>query len=338
MDPLFGKTSTIIITNYNFYWNNPIINKYLEIDAIPDYEGTLILRKRGKPVWISHPFNYNQAKKEIGEKVIVKNHSKEGEFEKIIKKYCGKKIGYDAKFTSVSSLKNLKKLLKGKTLIDTSKELAKSREIKTASEIEKISKAVRETKKVIVLAKNKLKKGISEKKIEQYFRKEFEKDGFATAFCIVAFGKNTIDLHHISSDKKLAAGEVLFDVGAKYKGYCADISESFWFGNNKSKKRHDYEKELRFVKDKLEIIENQIKPGVKASKLFDLCTGLDMPHALGHGLGLEEHDFPSGIGKNSNWKLKEGMVLAIEPGTYNKFGIRIERDYLITKNSFKELR
>ncbi|MBT4192627.1 MAG: M24 family metallopeptidase, partial [Candidatus Diapherotrites archaeon] len=40
----------------------------------------------------------------------------------------------------------------------------------------------------------------------------------------------------------------------------------------------------------------------------------------------------------SNWKLAKGMVLAIEPATYTKrFGIRIERDYLITKNGFKKL-
>jgi len=31
------------------------------------------------------------------------------------------------------------------------------------------------------------------------------------------------------------------------------------------------------------------------------------------------------------------MILAIEPGTYDMFGIRIERDYLITKKGFKEL-
>jgi len=138
MDPLFKKTSTIVIINYNFYWNNPIVNKYLGIDAIPDYEGILILRKNEKHVWISHPFNFNQAKKEFGQKVIVKNHEKSEELEKIIKKYCGKKVGYDAKFTSVNGLKNLKKLLKGKKLIDVSKELGESREIKTKKEVEKI--------------------------------------------------------------------------------------------------------------------------------------------------------------------------------------------------------
>ena len=269
--------------------------------------------------------------------LIITNYEKSGDFEKIVKKYCGKKIGYDAKFTSVSGLKNLKKILKGKTLIDVSKELGESRTIKTSEEILKIKKAVTETKKVIDLAKMKLKNGITEKEIEQFFRNKFEQDGFQTAFCIVAFNQNTKNLHHVSGKKKLTSGEVLFDVGAKYKGYTADISESLWFGKTKSKRKTDYERELQFVKNKLEIIKNQMKPGVVVKKLFELCTGLNMPHALGHGIGLEEHDYPNAIGGKSNWKLREGMVLAIEPGTYDKFGIRIERNYLITKNGVREL-
>jgi len=227
--------------------------------------------------------------------------------------------------------------LKGKTFVDVSSELGESRSIKTKKEILKLKKTITETKKVIVKIRKKLKKGISEKEVEQLFRNKFEKDGYETAFCIVAFGNNTKNLHHISGTKKLVDGEILFDVGAKYKGYCADISESFWFGKIETKKKKDYERELRFVKDKLEIIENQMKPGVPANKLWKLCNGLNMPHALGHGIGLEEHDYPSAIGAKSTWKLKEGMILAIEPGTYDMFGIRIERDYLITKKGFKEL-
>jgi len=337
MDQLFKKTSTIIITNYNFYWNNPIVNKYLGKDALRDYEGALILRKTGKPIWISHPFNYNQAKKEFGKKIIVEKYEKNGDFEKLAKKYCGKKIGYDGKFTSVSGLRNLKKALKGKILVDVSSELQESRIIKTKEEIKKITKAAKETKKVILKVKKKLKVGITEKEVANIFNNEFEKDGMKVAFCIVAFGDNCKNLHHVGGNKKLAEGEVLIDVGANYKGYVADISESFWFGKKETKRKKEYEKELRFVRDKLEIIENQLREGIKAKKLMSFCKGLDMPHALGHGIGLEEHDYPGAIGEKSNWKLKEGMVLAIEPGTYKKFGIRIERDYLIIKKGFKEL-
>ena len=61
-------------------------------------------------------------------------------------------------------------------------------------------------------------------------------------------------------------------------------------------------------------------------------------HELGHGIGLQDHDFPTGINKKSNWVLREKMCLAIEPAVYGKFGgIRIEDNYLIERNSCKNL-
>ena len=53
---------------------------------------------------------------------------------------------------------------------------------------------------------------------------------------------------------------------------------------------------------------------------------------LGHGIGLEVHEFPT-ISYRSNTKLKENMAITVEPGVYlaNKFGIRIE-DSLIVKD------
>ena len=320
-----------VIFNFRNYWKHPLVNKYINGDK---HEGILILEKGKKPIWISHPFYFAQAKKETkGMKIIL---MKKNSLKKILSRK--KKIGYDERHTTVAQMKLLKKIFKGKKLVDVSSEIEKEREIKTKEELEKIGKASKETKKVIGKIRKILNKGVSEKKVEKLFEKEFEKNGFSMAFCIVAFGSNTKELHHIPGKRKLKEGEeVLIDVGAKYKGYCADISESFWFGKKQSKKRSDYEKELRFVKDKLEIVKNCMKPGIKAKKLWKLCEDMKMPHALGHGLGLEEHDYPPGIGSKSEWKLKEGMILAIEPGLYKRFGIRVEKDFLITKKGCREL-
>jgi Xaa-Pro aminopeptidase len=336
---LFEKVNSIIIPNYHSFWVNPIINKYFD-GKMNSIEGTLILRKNKKEIFISHPFYYKEIKKQYGKKYIIENYKDGKEYSKLLQKYCKGTIGYNGKYNSVNMLSCMKKCFKGKKVKwkDVSEEIDANREIKSKNEIIKIQKAVIETKKVIKKIKNKLKKGISEKEIEILFRNEFEKNGFEMAFCIIAFGKNTLNLHHASGRTKLVEGPVLIDVGAKYEGYCADISESFWFGKKQTKIKTKYMRELNFVKDKLKIIENQLKPGIKAKELMKYCEGLAMPHALGHGLGLEEHDQPAGIGKYSNWKLKEGMILAIEPGTYlREFGIRVERDYLITKKGFKEL-
>jgi Xaa-Pro aminopeptidase len=341
---MFEKIDSIIMINKKRLLN-PFFYKYIK-NFSEEFEGILIVKKK-ENIFLSHPFNYKQAKKQFKKTKVIKYETQK-EFEKIIKNNCGNKIAYHPEYISVASFKRIKNILKGKKFVDISKEIEKEREIKNKEEIKKISRAVKETKKVIELVKSKkknilkkeniLKKGISEKKVAEFIENKFRKDGFENAFCIVAFGNNTKNLHHVPTNKKLKEGEeILLDIGCKYEGYCSDISESFWFGKKQTKKKRNYEKELRFVKNKLKIIENNLKAGKKAKELWELCKDMNLPHSLGHGLGLEEHDFPLGIGRESEWKLKEGMVLAIEPGTYNKFGIRVERDYLITKSGFKEL-
>jgi Xaa-Pro dipeptidase len=58
-----------------------------------------------------------------------------------------------------------------------------------------------------------------------------------------------------------------------------------------------------------------------------------MPHALGHGIGLEPHEGPAMRNRDDNrWVLEPGMVIAVEPGLYDPLlgGCRLENDVLIT--------
>ena len=64
----------------------------------------------------------------------------------------------------------------------------------------------------------------------------------------------------------------------------------------------------------------------------------DMPHSLGHGIGLEVHEAPR-LTPLSNEKLEEGNVFSIEPGIYipGKFGIRIEDLFAIENGKLVRL-
>jgi Xaa-Pro dipeptidase len=60
-----------------------------------------------------------------------------------------------------------------------------------------------------------------------------------------------------------------------------------------------------------------------------------MPHGLGHGLGLDEHENPVINSRDDNeWVLQQGMICTIEPGLYDSLlgGCRLENDVLITEN------
>lgn len=61
--------------------------------------------------------------------------------------------------------------------------------------------------------------------------------------------------------------------------------------------------------------------------------GYDLIHSLGHGVGLDIHEYPYLNIKNDSI-LKEKMVVTNEPGIYipGKYGVRIEDTILITKS------
>lgn len=334
------KVDSVLLTNHHYYWKNPMVNKYLQahegFTPSEEFEGTLILRKGKKPLWVSHPFNYAQAKKQLFG-VEVKRYKNKKEFQRLLGKAVGRKVGYDGRYTTVNGLKCLKKLFPAKKFINVSLKLEATREVKEKNEINKIETAVQETKKVLEKVINGLEEGASENETSNLIKEEFEKRGFGCAFCIVAFGADTAHIHHISTHKKLHKEmPVLIDCGAKYKGYVADISRSFWFGSKPTK---GYLVSKRKVETALESIEKKLYEEAKVHDLWIETKALGkMPHALGHGIGLEEHDFPAGIGEKCKWNLKENMVLALEPAIYTKkFGVRIENDYLITKKGFKKL-
>jgi len=66
--------------------------------------------------------------------------------------------------------------------------------------------------------------------------------------------------------------------------------------------------------------------------------GDQFSHALGHGLGIEVHEWP-GVSKRADHTLRDQMVITIEPGIYleNRFGIRLEDTVVISPAGSKRL-
>ena len=74
--------------------------------------------------------------------------------------------------------------------------------------------------------------------------------------------------------------------------------------------------------------------GIAADDVFKKAKR-EMPHTLGHGIGLEIHEFPRASGKQpQELVFKPGMIVTLEPGLYDPElgGVRLENDVLITEN------
>ena len=153
---------------------------------------------------------------------------------------------------------------------------------------------------------------------------------------IVASGPNSANPHAVPSERILQTGDLLlFDWGARYEGYCSDITRTFAIG--------EIDPELRKIYD----LVNQAnssgretgKPGLQAGDVDRAARsiitqggyGEFFTHRTGHGLGMESHEPPYMFAEN-NLSLEEGMVYTVEPGIYlpGKGGVRIEDDMVIT--------
>lgn len=230
------------------------------------------------------------------------------------------------------------------------------RMIKSKEEIDEMQKAIDITIDGVESLMKNAKAGMKEYELEAYFdftcKTKGAKDlAFTT---IAAAGKNATTLHYIENNSEIKNDDlILFDLGAQWNYYSADITRTFPVSGKFSQRQKEvYEAVLRVNKAVIE----KIKPGVVYKELNAWATGLIAEeciklgiikeksevskyywHSIGHNLGLYTHDVePQG----RNFVFEEGMVFTVEPGIYigeEGIGIRIEDDVLVTSEGCEVL-
>lgn len=241
--------------------------------------------------------------------------------------------------------KNYSLLSKKMNLFDCSDITKELRIIKNADEINNIKKAQEISEKAFLYVLKNIKAGDTTSKIASlldYKMREFgsEEPAFST---IVVNEEESADCHGVPSDKKIKNGDlILFDFGATYNGYRSDMTRTVAFGEIDEQKKKIYD----IVYNAHILSSKALKPGMKCMEIdkiardyIDSFSYKDLfLHSLGHGVGLDIHEYPT-LSSKSEDVLKEGMVVTVEPGIYinNKYGIRIEDTYIITKNGAESI-
>jgi Xaa-Pro aminopeptidase len=240
--------------------------------------------------------------------------------------------------------------------------MASLRGIKTTEELEMIRKAVsiscmgqREVMKA-------MKPGMSEREIQgihEFVFKKYQAEDLGYP-SIVGAGHNGCILHYIDNYKPNITSKemILMDLGAEYRGYTADITRTIPVsGKFSPEQKQIYELVLAAQEEAMKV--------TKAGATFQELTfatqrvinkgladlgiiknenerHLYYPHGCCHHIGLDVHD-------NGEYDmLRENMVITIEPGIYIpenancdkrwwSIAVRIEDDYLITKDGYEHL-
>jgi Xaa-Pro aminopeptidase len=188
--------------------------------------------------------------------------------------------------------------------------------------------------------------GTSEMEIALAIDNAIALEGAGTSFhSIVASGPNSALPHHSPSARRCREGDVvILDFGARFDGYCGDITRAVAIGPASDEARKVYDTVFRAH----QAARQSVRPGVSAhavdaaarNVIAEAGYGEFFIHRTGHGIGLDDHEEPN-IVAGSFQKLLPGMCFSIEPGIYlpGKFGIRLENIYTVTNDgcrSFNE--
>ena len=142
-------------------------------------------------------------------------------------------------------------------------------------------------------------------------------EGFPSTLCTSI---NSEVVHGFPSDRKLKNGDIIsIDIGACYKGYHGDSAWTYTVGEVDEKTKQL----LKDTEKALFVGLAQVKPGNRIGDIGYAIEQYAHKHNLGvveelcgHGVGTSVHEDPEvpNYGTpNTGPRLKEGMVIAVEP-------------------------
>ncbi|WRP04642.1 Xaa-Pro peptidase family protein [Rossellomorea aquimaris] len=257
----------------------------------------------------------------------------------------GRRVAFENEVVTYGRSQAFINMFNSPNIVNVEDKLNEMRVVKDEGEIAIMRRAAEMADFGVEVGVSALQEGITEMEVLAKIEYELKKKGiremsFST---MVLFGEKAGDPHGNPGDRKLKAGDfVLFDLGVVLEGYTSDITRTFAYKSVSDKQKEIYNTVLKAELASL----GASKPGNRIGDLDqiarDIITeagyGDYFPHRIGHGLGINVHEFPS-MSHLNNGILKEGMTYTIEPGIYvpEIGGVRIEDDVLITKDGYETL-
>lgn len=269
------------------------------------------------------------------------------DLEPILEKLSAQRVGFEAGDMTVSAhnawLEGIQDSGRKVELQATENLVEELRAVKDDAELAIIAEAVRIVDDAFAKFRDVIKPGMTEReaawRLEQFVREEgAEALSFPT---ILASGPNAAKPHHGVSDREIRSGEpIVCDFGAKYEGYCSDITRTICIGQPDGR----FDEIYGLVLKAQLTAEQRILPGIEAKVgdqyARDVISGAGygdkFGHGLGHGVGLQVHEAPT-MGPTGDRKLAPEMTVTVEPGVYlpEWGGVRIEDICFVRQNGLE---
>jgi methionyl aminopeptidase len=206
---------------------------------------------------------------------------------------------------------------------------------KTAAELEKMRRSGLLVWQILQKLKEMVVEGLSTMELEVAAARMMDEAGAKPAFkgyyvpaageafkFVLCTSVNSEIVHGMPNPKRLLkAGDIVsIDTGVKLDGYYGDSAITVPVGEISE----ETQRLLKVTQDSLELAIDRVRSG---NRLFDICGAVEqhvksngfsiVREYVGHGIGTQLHEEPQVPNyvdrKNENPRLKEGMVLAVEP-------------------------
>lgn len=220
-----------------------------------------------------------------------------------------------------------------KTVIGASAILRSLREFKDEQEMAAIAAAQEITDAAFTHILDFICKERTEREVALELEVFMRKHGAeGTAFQTIAVSGTASALPHgVPRDCPLENGFLTMDFGARYGGYCADMTRTVMIGRADAEQKRLYETVLKAQKAALTVIGGGQSCSAMDKVARDIIHGAGFVgcfgHSLGHGVGIDVHEAPSLSSRApASALLTPGQIVTVEPGIYllGKYGCRIE--------------
>ena len=244
-----------------------------------------------------------------------------------------KTIGFEGNSLSYAGYNRFKEIFESCELVNAGGLLEEIRQIKTPDELEKIAKAQNIADRAFAHVVKNLRTDMTELEVAyelEYAMRREGAEGFS--FDTIAVSGDASALPHgVPRNEKLHKGFLTMDFGAKFDGYCSDMTRTVVIGKATPEIKKLYNTVLSAQLAALEYLSEGKDAGEADKKARDVIDAVPeyvgaFGHALGHSVGLEVHEAPTLSPRSFGRALRVGEILTVEPGIYlaGKYGCRIE--------------
>ena len=257
----------------------------------------------------------------------------------IIEEDCCKTVGFEGAYVPYEVYEKFKTRYPSVEFVSIGDMISVIREIKTPDEIINMQKAQDITDLAFSHILKVLNPNMTEIEVAaelEYVMRKNGADGLAFETIAVSGDASALP-HGTPRNVKLKKGFLTMDFGAKYDGYCSDMTRTVVIGKADEEIKKLYNTVLLAQKNALEYLREGADAGMAdkiARDIIDADYKGTFGHSLGHSVGLFIHESPRLAKTASGRLLKKGEILTVEPGIYiyGKYGCRIEDMVAIEEN------